>query len=92
LLAGGGALAAELRLPADVLINVRTDASADGPLRPGGFRELTADAFATDRHYRSTMDERGRVLEIYEEDGHPRPIDPSVRTWLGELTATAGWR
>lgn len=91
LLAGGAALTAELRLPADVLINVRTDASADGPLAPGGFRELTADAFATRRYYRSSMDDRGRILEIYEEDGQPRPIDPAVRTWLDELTAT-GWR
>ena len=91
-LACSAALASQVRLPADVLINVRVDASTDGPLTPGGFRELTADAFATHRHYRSTMDDHGRILECYEEDGQPRPIDPSVRTWLNELTATAGWR
>jgi beta-lactamase regulating signal transducer with metallopeptidase domain len=91
-LACGAALASQLQLPADVLINVRVDASTDGPLTPGAFRELTADAFATHRHYRSTMDDHGRVVELYEENGQPRPIDPSVRTWLNELTSTAGWR
>ena len=91
-LACGAALASQLRLPTDVLINVRVDASADGPLTPGAFRDLTADAFATHRHYRSTMDGAGRILEIYEENGQPRPIDRSVRTWLNELTASAGWR
>ena len=33
------------------------------------------------------MDAHGRVREIYEEDGEPRPIDPAVRAWLAELIA-----
>ena len=92
LLGCSAALASQLRLATDVLIDVRVDASTEGPLTPGAFRELTADAFATRRHYRSTMDAAGRIVEVYEEDGQPRPIDPSVRTWLNELTSTVGWR
>lgn len=91
-LACGLLLAAELRLPSDVLIDVRVDASSAGPLAPGGYRELTADAFGGQRHYRAAMDEVGQLHEHYEEDGQPRPIDPAVRTWLTELTSVVGWR
>jgi hypothetical protein len=86
------ALAAQIELPPDVLINVRAEASSGGPLTPGGFRELIVDAFATQRRYRSTMDDRGQVRERYEEDGEPRPIDPAVRAWLAELSPIVGWR
>jgi len=86
------ALAAQIELPPDVLINVRAEASSGGALTPGGFRELIVDAFATQRRYRSTMDARGQVRELYEENGEPRPIDPAVRAWLAELTPSVGWR
>lgn len=91
-LATATGLALQLRLPVDVLIDVRVDASTDGPLTPGAFRELSAETFTTHRYYRSTMDDQGRVLERYEENGRPRPIDPAVRTWLDQLTSTVGWR
>jgi hypothetical protein len=88
----GAALAAQLRLPTDVVIDLRIEASDPGPLEPGGFLELTADTFAMQRHYRGTMDDDGKLVELYEEDGQPRPIDPAVRTWLNELTSNAGRR
>ena len=86
------ALAVQVELPPDVLINVRAEASSGAALTPGGFLDLTVDAFATRRHYRSTMDDRGQVRELYEENGEPRPIDPAVRSWLAELSPSVGWR
>jgi Zn-dependent protease with chaperone function len=86
-LAIGGVLATQLALPRDVLIDLRVDASTTGPLKPGTYREITVDAFRMQHHYRGSMDERGRVREIYEEDGEPRPIDPGVRAWIDELVA-----
>jgi len=84
-LAAGVAIATQVELPHDALINLRVDSSADGPLTPGTHREITADAFDEQRHYRGSMDDHGRVVEIYEEDGEARPIDPVVRAWLDEL-------
>jgi len=86
-LCGGAALATQLELPRDGLIDLRIDASVAGPLTPGTFREITADAFHARRRYRGRMDDQGRVVEIYEEDGVARPIDPAVRAWLDELGA-----
>jgi hypothetical protein len=88
LLGLGSVVATRLELPNDVLLNLRVASSADGPLSPGTFREITADAFNEQRYYRGSMDEHGHVLEIYEEDGHPRPIDSEVRAWLNQLPAT----
>jgi len=86
LLASGTALAAHIDLPNDVLIDVRVDGSM-GPLTPGAFREITADALNAQRYYRASMDHTGRLVEIYEVDGEPSPIDPGVRAWLSELPA-----
>ena len=84
-LAIGVAIATRVELPHDALINLRVDSSADGPLTPGTHREITADAFDEQRYYRGSMDRSGHVVEIYEEDGEARPIDPIVRAWLDEL-------
>jgi beta-lactamase regulating signal transducer with metallopeptidase domain len=85
LLCAGTALAGRLELPNDVLIDLCVDASTAGPLTPGTYRDITADAFNEQRHYRGRMDDQGRVFESYEEDGRPRPIDARVRAWLGQL-------
>lgn len=80
----------QLTLPRDVLLGLRVDASTTGPLRPGTYRDITADALRMRHHYRGRMDEHGHVLEIYEQDGEPRPIDPGVRAWIDELVAIDG--
>lgn len=82
-----GALAANLELPRDALVDLRIDATVAGPLRPGTYREITADSFHAQRYYRGSMDASGRISEVYEEDGLRRPIDPAVRAWLDELAA-----
>jgi len=87
LLALGLAGATRLALPHDMLVGLRVDASTRGPLTPGAYREITADAFRMQHRYRGHMDAQGRVHEIYEEDGVQRPIDPRVRAWLDELVA-----
>jgi hypothetical protein len=74
-------------LPRDALVDLRIDATVAGPLRPGTYREITADSFHARRYYRGSMDASGRLSEVYEEDGLRRPIDPAVRAWLDELAA-----
>jgi hypothetical protein len=83
----GAALAREIVLPRDVLLDLRVDASATGALTPGTYRDITADALRGEHHYRGSMDADGRIREVYEQDGEPRPIDPAVRAWLDELIA-----
>lgn len=85
LLGAGVGLATQLEVPRDVLVNLRVEASAPGPLMPGTSREILAEGLAEQRRYRVRMDHRGHVSESYEEDGEPRPIDPSVRAWLAAL-------
>jgi hypothetical protein len=87
LLWAGCLLATRIELPKDLLIDLRVDASAVGPLTPGAFREVTADAFGARHHYRGSMDSEGRVVELYEQDGTARPIDPAVRAWFDDLVA-----
>ena len=87
LLCGSSVLAAKLELPRDALVDLRIDATVAGPLRPGTYREITADSFHARRYYRGSMDASGRLSEVYEEDGLRRPIDPAVRAWLDELAA-----
>jgi len=87
LLSAGYLLATRLELPSDLLLNLKVDASTAGPLRPGTFREITAEAFNARHHYRSTMTGDGSILERYEQDGEPRPIDPAVRAWIDDLVA-----
>jgi hypothetical protein len=91
-LAIGAAVASRLALPPDVLIDLRVDASTVGPLTPGTYRDITADALRARHHYRGSMDAAGHLHEIYEEDGAPRPIDRGVRAWLDELTAVSAAR
>jgi len=84
---GGTVLAAELELPRDALVDLRIDATAAGPLRPGTFREITAESFHGHRYYRGSMDDHGRVSEVFVENGRVMPIDGDVRAWLDELAA-----
>jgi len=87
LLGAGLVLAGHLALPRDMLLNLRVDASVAGPLTPGTYRDIRAEAFRSHQHYRASMDTAGYVRESYEVDGEPRPIDPAVRAWLDELVA-----
>jgi len=84
---GGTVLAAELELPRDALVDLRIDATAAGPLRPGTFREITAESFHGHRYYRGSMDQRGQLSEVFVENGRVMPIDGDVRAWLDELAA-----
>lgn len=86
-LALGLGLASQLVLPRDMLLGLRVDASTHGPLTPGAYRDITADALGGHHHYHGSMDAHGGVRERYEQDGQPRPIDPVVRAWLAELIA-----
>jgi len=83
----GAALASQLVLPRDMLLELRVDASTTGPLTPGTYRDITVDALRSTGHYRGSMDADGQLREVYEEDSEPRPIDPAVRAWLDELIA-----
>lgn len=83
----GAALATRIALPHDVLLGLRVDASTTGPLTPGSYREIDADALRSRYHYRATVDATGRLHELYEQDGAPRAIDGAVRAWLDELVA-----
>lgn len=57
-------------------------ASTHGLLAAGDFHEITDRRFESRRFYRATVDEHGRVVEMYWEDGRQRPIDPEVRRWI----------
>lgn len=85
LLCAGIVVARQVALPNDVLLNVCVDTSTSGALTPGTFHEVTADGLGAQRHYRGSMDLHGNLVERYEEDGEPRPIDRRVRAWLAEL-------
>lgn len=88
LLLGSGCLVAmQVAPPAHVLTNLTIDASSQGELTPGNYRDFAASYLGEkQRHYRISMDERGQVTERYAEDGEPRPIDERVRHWLDAMT------
>jgi len=61
-------------------------ASGQGPLTPGGYRQIRAHGDGSARFYRISMDARGRVTETYLEDGVARPIDAAVRAWIAAVS------
>ena len=67
------------------LPNLHIQSSTDGPLGPGDTREITATGYDVDRHYIARVDAQGKLVELYEEDGLPRPIDAKARTWITEM-------
>jgi beta-lactamase regulating signal transducer with metallopeptidase domain len=82
------ALAAAVRTPHALLINMQVDESMDGPLRPGHYREFTADyLFDGQRYYRVDVDAQGKRSERYREDGASKPVDDDVRSWAAAMAA-----
>ena len=68
------------------LPNIHIESSTDGTLRPGDKREITATGFDVDRHYVARVDASGRLIEVYEENGLPKPIDAKARNWIAEMS------
>jgi len=68
-------------------ITVRVKSTANGPLSPGTYREITADDDGLQRNYRIAMDAQGQITESYKENGQIKPIDNRVRVWLSDVTA-----
>jgi beta-lactamase regulating signal transducer with metallopeptidase domain len=90
LLCTGTLLAMQGVPPAGILVNLHADASSQGELTPGNFREFTASYLgARHRHYRIEMDAAGQVRETYTEDGAPAPIDAAARAWLHSVATMA---
>jgi beta-lactamase regulating signal transducer with metallopeptidase domain len=85
IIVSGAVLATQVGVTGHKLPNLHITSSTDGVLRPGDVREITANGFDKQRQYRVTVDEHGRLVESYQEDGRPRPIDSNVRTWISEV-------
>jgi beta-lactamase regulating signal transducer with metallopeptidase domain len=86
LLVSGGLLATQIDGSGNKLPNLRMTSSTNGALHPGDYRDITANGFDKQRYYRVSMDDQGRVSEIYKEDQQIKPIDGSVRAWLSDVT------
>ncbi len=88
LLCSGSLLATQVPPGADVLVNLRFDASSDGPLTAGNYRQYAA-SYVGGKHrlYRISMDGAGHVDEQYREDGLRKPIHDGVRQWLRTVMA-----
>lgn len=90
LLCSGTLLAMQVVPPANILTNLHSDASSQGELTPGNFREFTATYLgAPQRHYRIDMDASGQVHEVYTVDGRDKPIDDQARAWLKTVSVMA---
>lgn len=88
LLCSASLVALQIVPPAHLLTNLRVDASSQGELAPGNYREYTANYLGEkQRHYRISMAAQGQVTEVYTEDGPARPVDGEVRHWLHGVTA-----
>ena len=68
------------------LPDLTVEASTQGALGPGDYRQITANGVDKQRFYRESLDAQGRRTEIYREDGSVRPIDAGVRRWIAEVT------
>ena len=91
LLCSGTLLAMQVVPPANILTNLHSDASSQGELTPGNFREFTATYLgAPQRHYRIDMDASGQVHEVYTVDGRDTPVDGQARAWLKTVSVMAG--
>ena len=87
MLCSGSLLAMQLVPPARILINLRYEASSDGELTPGNFRQYTASYLGEkQRQYRISMDAKGHVDENYAEDGQRKVMDADARRWLNSVT------
>lgn len=85
LFASGIAIAAQLDPTKHQLPLLRIESSTEGTLRPGDYREITARGLDKQRYYRASVDARGRIAEVYKEDGKPHVIDSAARSWINEV-------
>ncbi|HEY4083793.1 MAG TPA: M56 family metallopeptidase [Burkholderiaceae bacterium] len=87
MLCSGSLLAMQLVPPARLLINLRYEASSEGELTPGNYRQYTASYLGEKRReYRISMDTGGHVDENYAEDGQRKTMDADARQWLKSVT------
>ncbi|HEX8655498.1 MAG TPA: M56 family metallopeptidase [Allosphingosinicella sp.] len=68
------------------LPDLNVESSTEGELRPGDYRQITANGLDKQRFYRVSLDAQGRRTETYRENGEARPIDAGVRRWIAEVT------
>ena len=87
MLCSGSLLAMQVVPPARILTNLRFDASSEGELTPGNYRQYTASYLGEkQRQYRISMDAKGHVDESYAEDGQRKPMDADAHRWLKSVT------
>jgi beta-lactamase regulating signal transducer with metallopeptidase domain len=85
LIAAGGLLVAQAAIGRYAKPSLHIEATTDGVLRPGDSREITANGVDKLRYYKASVDKDGRLVEVYREDGTPRPIDAHIRRWVAEI-------
>ncbi len=87
MLCTSGLLAMQLVPPAHILSNLRFEASSQGELTPGNYRQYMASYLGEkQRQYRISMDAKGHVEENYAEDGQRKAMDADARLWLKSVT------
>lgn len=82
---GGGLLAAQIGLAGGYWPELEVEASTQGPLGPGDYRQIKANGLDKRRFYRESIDSSGRRTETYSENGTPHAIDGEVRRWLAAV-------
>jgi beta-lactamase regulating signal transducer with metallopeptidase domain len=71
---------AGVRLPALSVTSTTT-----GELGPGDYRQIAASTAGKLRFYRASVDMKGVLTEVYQEDGRPRPLTDEVRRWVRQI-------
>lgn len=89
LLASGTLLATQVDVRGTFMPDLHFQSTTDGVLRPGDSREIRANGVDKQRFYRASVDQAGKLTELYEENGKPHPIDKPVRAWVNEMTRLA---
>jgi beta-lactamase regulating signal transducer with metallopeptidase domain len=82
-------LVAQIGIAGGHLPDLQVEASTDGPLGRGDYREIQANGLDKRRLYRESIDSAGRRTETYSENGKPHPIDAGVRRWLAGVERLA---
>jgi beta-lactamase regulating signal transducer with metallopeptidase domain len=85
LLSTSALLAAQLDPSATPVPSLRIESSTLGEWTAGDYRTIAAKGLDRNREYRRTLDEEGRIVESYMENGVQRPIDGAVRAWIDEV-------
>jgi beta-lactamase regulating signal transducer with metallopeptidase domain len=87
LFCSGSLLAMQVQPPEHFLTNLVVHASSSNALTPGNYREYTATYFPDNqRGYRVSMDAKGKLTEVYKEDGIEKPLTSNVRSWISVMT------